>query len=442
MAKEVSTGIRAFVKDSLNQYYKRFQIKLDNEPSKDSNKSAIKINNDGSIYVYDIGNYTGSIFDNASTLQEVIKTIGQGHGTIVNAGANIQVDTTETTSTVSALGYTYNQEKNSYSEGNNNLANGNDSHAEGDHTQTINQAEHAEGKYNQSHEEKTIHSIGIGTGSNNRKNAFEVMQDGSIYVYGLGNYDGSTLSNVSTLQDICNSKADKIINPTKNNFVSLDANGNLQNSGKSAIDFAESVHIHSQISNDEDENSAVRCRYDGGAGEIDFLVQNKAGQDKKVIITYNNAQNLQRALEDPIVPTKGSNQLSTSGQIYEFVKRELPFEMDLIYSYTAENNWELMDVANNASFFNNILYNTAVPIKFKCVKKEGVVIEELKDHIFCVYGSIQLNVEGQDMDKLIVYIYINNTVYNAPIARKLAGQGEWQYDDTATLTKLRVNPFF
>ena len=60
------------------------------------------------IYVYDIGNYTGSTFGNASTLQEVIKAIGQGHRTRIEAGDNIQVDSTETTSTISALGYTYN----------------------------------------------------------------------------------------------------------------------------------------------------------------------------------------------------------------------------------------------------------------------------------------------------------------------------------------------
>ena len=360
MAKEVSTGIRAFVKDSLNQYYKRFQIKLDDTPSKNSNKSAIKIHNDGSIYVYDVGNYTGSIFDNASTLQEVIKAIGQGHSsTHIEAGDNIQVDSSETTSTISALGYTYNQEKNSFAELNSNIAmgsyshaegkdtsalspyshvegyltetsgtydgqpteyqhaeghytkangnashaegwhttasgnhshtegeyttafgnnshaegnytkaNGNASHAEGygnttigdhshaeghctkaygphshvegNHTKTSNDAEHAEGQYNQSHEGKTIHSIGIGTNSEDvlyRKNAFEVMQDGSIYVYRLGNYDGSTLANASTLQDICNSKADKIINATANNLVMLDEDGNLQDSHAKTSDF-------------------------------------------------------------------------------------------------------------------------------------------------------------------------------------------------------------
>ena len=216
MAREVSTGIRAFVKDSLNQYYKRFQVKLDDNPSKNSQKSAIKIHNDGSIYVYDVGNYTGSVFDNASTLQEVIKAIGQGHGTRVEAGDNIQVDSTETTSTISALGYTYNSEKNSFAElnsntavglyshaeGNNTTASGEDSHAEGFNTKTLNFAEHAEGQYNQSHAGKTIHSIGIGNNNLTRKNAIEIMNDGSIYVYGLGNYDGSTLANVSTLQQI------------------------------------------------------------------------------------------------------------------------------------------------------------------------------------------------------------------------------------------------
>ena len=100
--------------------------------------------------------------------------------------------------------------RNSHAEGYNTTASGYASHVEGIYNKTNNNAEHAEGQYNQSHE-GTIHSIGIGTSNENRKNAFEVMQDGSIYVYGLGNYDGSTLSDASTLQKICNSKADKTV---------------------------------------------------------------------------------------------------------------------------------------------------------------------------------------------------------------------------------------
>lgn len=52
----------------------------------------------------------------------------------------------------------------------------------------------------------TRHSIGIGSSSNDKKNAFEVMDNGDAYLYGVGNYDGATIktfgNNVQTLQDV------------------------------------------------------------------------------------------------------------------------------------------------------------------------------------------------------------------------------------------------
>ena len=64
------------------------------------------------------------------------------------------------------------------------------SHSEGQCTRATNQSEHAEGAFNVSNP-GTRSSIGIGTSNNDRKNAFEVMKNGDIYVYGLGNYDGT-----------------------------------------------------------------------------------------------------------------------------------------------------------------------------------------------------------------------------------------------------------
>ena len=64
------------------------------------------------------------------------------------------------------------------------------SHTEGICTNTTNEAEHAEGKYNISNT-GTISSIGIGTSTSDRKNAFEVMQNGDIYINGIGQYDGT-----------------------------------------------------------------------------------------------------------------------------------------------------------------------------------------------------------------------------------------------------------
>ena len=77
----------------------------------------------------------------------------------------------------------------------NNIASGEYSHAEGKGTITNNEAEHASGKYNQSHKDTTIFSIGIGQSKADRKNAIEVTQDGDIYVNSIGGYDGKNLSN-------------------------------------------------------------------------------------------------------------------------------------------------------------------------------------------------------------------------------------------------------
>lgn len=78
----------------------------------------------------------------------------------------------------------------SHAEGNESIASGQASHAEGFRTKTTNVAEHASGKYNQSTQssdtsQATQFSIGIGTSEDVRKNAFEVKQNGDIYIEGV-----------------------------------------------------------------------------------------------------------------------------------------------------------------------------------------------------------------------------------------------------------------
>ena len=75
------------------------------------------------------------------------------------------------------------------------------SHAEGRYTQTYNTYEHAEGIFNKSNivnssstftsSGNTLHSVGIGTSNSDRKNAFEIMQNGDAYIKGVGTYDGT-----------------------------------------------------------------------------------------------------------------------------------------------------------------------------------------------------------------------------------------------------------
>ncbi len=72
--------------------------------------------------------------------------------------------------------------------------NGEYGHAEGLATHVTNPYEHAEGAYNLSNKSgnaRTRHSIGIGKDASNRKNAFEVLDDGRSYFLGVGGYDGT-----------------------------------------------------------------------------------------------------------------------------------------------------------------------------------------------------------------------------------------------------------
>ena len=81
------------------------------------------------------------------------------------------------------------------------------SHVEGIGTITNNNAEHASGQHNKSTKssdksQATQFSIGIGTSDTDRKNAFEVKQNGDIYIIGIGGYDGINSESAQSLQEI------------------------------------------------------------------------------------------------------------------------------------------------------------------------------------------------------------------------------------------------
>lgn len=90
------------------------------------------------------------------------------------------------------------------------------SHAEGRYTRTSNVYEHAQGSYNISHKVNTtfgnagntLNTIGIGVSDASRLNAVEIMQNGDVYITGIGNYDGSNYIDASTLQEVINNGSD------------------------------------------------------------------------------------------------------------------------------------------------------------------------------------------------------------------------------------------
>lgn len=128
---------------------------------------------------------------------------------------------------------------NSHAEGEANITKGRCSHAEGVATTTNNEAEHAEGSFNVSHNgntraEKTLHSVGIGTGLNDYKNAFEIMQNGDIYVIGIGGYDGTNPSGAQTVKQVMDSR-ESITNKTTS--LSSESTDQQYPSAKAVYDF-------------------------------------------------------------------------------------------------------------------------------------------------------------------------------------------------------------
>lgn len=206
----------------------------------DDRKNAVEVMQNGDNYVYGIGGYDGTNYSEAQTLQEVVNSLSSGSG-----GGVGKVD--ETSDGTGEIFNTYDgEEKNiasgasAHAEGVNNKALGQGSHvegvgnvaqdlschAEGNNTKSIgaashtegffvianNLAEHAQGGYNKSNSgetpaDKTLHSIGIGTGEDARKNAVEVMKNGDVYINGVGSYDGTNYADAQTLQEVVNSQS-------------------------------------------------------------------------------------------------------------------------------------------------------------------------------------------------------------------------------------------
>lgn len=138
------------------------------------------------------------IFNNASNKASGICAHAEGYSTSAN-GYTSHAEGYNT----SANGYSSHAEGTgskaygSYShvEGTITIASGTSSHAEGQYTVANNQSEHASGQYNVSssgsstfgNSGNTLFSVGNGTGSNARHNAFEIRQNGDMYIPYAGN---------------------------------------------------------------------------------------------------------------------------------------------------------------------------------------------------------------------------------------------------------------
>lgn len=199
----------------------------------ENRKNAVEIMQNGDMYLIGVGTYTGTDTKaqdaSVQTVQEVINSkqgaLTQGDNIQIENGVISATDTTygegsnvyiDASNNISALGYTYDGTKDSLSEGSTSSATGDNSHAEGLHTTAQNTSEHAEGSNNVSHKASdaygnignTQHSVGIGSSESDKKNAIEIMQNGDLYLYGVGGYQGVNTKTqdptIKTLQDILN----------------------------------------------------------------------------------------------------------------------------------------------------------------------------------------------------------------------------------------------
>ena len=131
----------------------------------DNRKNAQEVMQNGDFYVINIGGYDGTNIneEGVKTLQEVIEDIstsggGSGGGASYTAGTNINI----TDNVISAKGYVYNEEINSFAEGQSTTASGWASHAEGVASKAIGDGSHAEGGHNVA-EGYASHAEGSGT---------------------------------------------------------------------------------------------------------------------------------------------------------------------------------------------------------------------------------------------------------------------------------------
>ena len=196
--------------------------------SEEDRKNALTITREGEVYILNIGGYDGTSITGATPLHKLVyKTAGlptEEGGEIFNnytqnvaSGQYSHAEGHQTKATATcahAEGYsTIASDDGAHAEGHRTEASGFYSHSEGGRTMASNKYEHAEGLLNKSNP-GTRHSIGIGTEQklptipeHIRRNAFEVMDNGDVYVFGIGGYDGTNTGTdgVQTLQEVISS---------------------------------------------------------------------------------------------------------------------------------------------------------------------------------------------------------------------------------------------
>lgn len=189
-----------------------------NGKSNSARHNAFEIRQNGDIYIVDTNDASTTNYYEKPMIK-LQNALGGGGGKAIEAGKNISITTGETADTINCTLNASNGSGNhsfvvgrtnfankwcSYAEGEQNLSGGKCSHAEGSftyantdyshtegyQTNANNMYEHASGVYNVSNSasttfgdsRNTLFSVGNGTSESARHNAFEIRQNGDIYI--------------------------------------------------------------------------------------------------------------------------------------------------------------------------------------------------------------------------------------------------------------------
>lgn len=196
-----------------------------------------------------------------------------------------------------------------------------DSNAEGKGTITRNIGENANGTFNVSNtgsedSKKTIHSIGIGTKDSDRSNALEIMQNGDIYLYGVGGYEGDNASDSKSIQSIIQdsqsggdytlpiASADTLGGIKVGEGLNIDGEGVLSSTGSGVgkIDNqleAEGVIVYSEIFNVYDD-SEYKNTASGAGSHVE-------GAANKVLGNFSHCEGIQNTVEGNFSHCEGSD---------------------------------------------------------------------------------------------------------------------------------------
>ena len=255
------------------------------------------------VHSHSEGQGTKAIGDNAHAEGNGSKATGSGshaEGSGTAQGDNAHAEGLSTTASGNGAHseghYTQATNNAAHAEGVHTTANGDGSHTEGWYTTAKNRAEHAEGFFNFSNSvspsyytegNNTLHSVGIGTSASDRKNALEIMQNGDIYAYGVGGYDGTNaVNNASkTLKTVIESKQDKLVSGTNIKTVngqSLLGSGDITVSGEKKevtipITGVETTLTSIQVTAFKDPNTNIIISMDAGVLPTDIYSYDDSG---------------------------------------------------------------------------------------------------------------------------------------------------------------------